>query len=53
MFTEEEMDALMDRSDLVEGAEIKVKEEITHLQGVFKRIDVPEVESKKGKSNLV
>ncbi|EFX69988.1 hypothetical protein DAPPUDRAFT_202549 [Daphnia pulex] len=50
VFTEEEMDALMDRSDLVEGAEIKVKEEI---KGVFKRTDVPEVETKKGKSNLV
>lgn len=50
MFTEEEMDALMDRSDLVDGAQIKVKEEI---KGVFKRTDVPEVETKKGKSNLV
>ncbi|XP_046457073.1 lymphoid-specific helicase-like [Daphnia pulex] len=50
VFTEEEMDALMDRSDLVEGAEIKVMEEI---KGVFKRTDVPEVETKKGKSNLV
>ena len=38
VFTEEEMDALMDRSDLVDGAEMKVKEEIT---GVFKRVDVP------------
>jgi len=53
VFTEEEMDALMDRSDLVDGAETKVKDEITHLQGVFKRIDVPEEEKKNGKSNLV
>nr|CAH0110344.1 unnamed protein product [Daphnia galeata] len=48
VFSEEEMDALMDRSDLVDGAEIKVKEEIT---GVFKRVDVP-VGDIKEKSNL-
>lgn len=48
VFSEEEMDALMDRSDLVDGAEIKVKEEIT---GVFKRVDVPAGDIKE-KSNL-
>ena len=52
MFTDEEMDALMDRSDLVDGTQSKVKEEITHLQGVFKRVDVPEDELNKEKSNL-
>lgn len=32
------MNALMDRSDLVEGANEK---EVSHLQGVFKRVDTP------------
>ncbi|XP_057369062.1 lymphoid-specific helicase-like [Daphnia carinata] len=49
VFTEEEMDALMDRSDLVSEAGIEVKEEITQLQGVFKRLDIPPEEIKKEK----
>lgn len=47
VFTEEEMDALMDRSDLTDGAEIVIKKEATQFQGVFKRVDVPSPEIKK------
>ncbi len=47
VFTEEEMNALMDRSDLVEGAQGDVKGEIAHLEGVFKRVDTPIDEMKK------
>lgn len=49
VFTEEEMDALMDRSDLLIGTESDVKGEITQLQGVFKRLDIPPEEIKKEK----
>ena len=51
MFTEEEMNALMDRSDLVDGPPSDAaKAEITQLEGVFKRVDTPIDEMKQWKS---
>ena len=48
MFTEEEMNALMDRSDLVDGPPSDAaKAEITQLEGVFKRVDTPIDEMKQ------
>ena len=48
VFSEEEMDALMDRSDLVDGdTQSDAKAEITQLKGVFKRVDTPIDEMKK------
>ena len=40
MFNEKEMDALMDRSDLLPTEEKpQIKDEITKMEGVFKRLN--------------
>lgn len=42
MFTEDEMNALMDRSDLTyTEKKPEIKEEMMKMEGVFKRVDQP------------
>jgi len=45
VFTEQELDALMDRSDLVNGC--TSSNEVSGMSGVFKRLDVVADEMKK------
>ena len=45
VFSEQELDALMDRSDLIDGS--TPKGEIKEISGVFKRLDVVTDEMKK------
>jgi hypothetical protein len=45
VFTEQELDALMDRSDLVKG--FTSSNEVNEMSGVFRRLDVVADEMKK------
>ena len=48
VFTEEELDALMDRSDLQGIASDKEeKQNLSHMEGVFRRLDVQADEIKQ------